>query len=219
MRRKKDVLPEVHAATDKPKRSRRASLMLPGRAGSSKKRARPLSDSLVSSEASSQDHAVTRPSYPRAGGSSSSMASFDFRNPFLDDGDAHQMSTSQLDLTQPLDSAAFQPPMANASIRNVARGSPIIVHPPGDHADLLCHVAEHGTLDPFTDESEPFYVGMDDGSDNFVTENVMPNKQRRRSTSLTAACRKSADFLHVRISGTAFTPPLGVGRREAWTRV
>lgn len=116
------------------------------------------------------------------------MASFDFRNPFLDDGDAHQMSTSQLDLTQPLDSAAFQPPMANASIRNVARGSPIIVHPPGDHADLLCHVAEHGTLDPFTDESEPFYVGMDDGSDNFVTEVSTQRTVARKLIFTNAEC-------------------------------
>ncbi|KAI0736886.1 hypothetical protein C8Q72DRAFT_879307 [Fomitopsis betulina] len=215
MRKKKDVLPEGHAQTvNKSKRSRRTSIMLPvGRAGSSKKRERPMSSSLTS-DASSQEDALTRPSYARAG-SSSSRASFDFRNPFLDDGDTYHTSTSQLDLTESLDSAAFQPPMVNTSIGNVARGSPRIVHPPGDYAELFYHVVAEvdGSAVPLVDET-----GINERQEmpeTTVTENVLPDNQRRCST---AARRKAAD-LHGSIPVSGFAPPVGVGRREAWTSV
>lgn len=127
---------------------------------------------LCASQAGLHEETVTRPSYPRAGSSSSSRGSFDFRNPFSDDGELHQMSTSQLDLTQPLDSTAFQPPMANASIRNVARGSPTIVHPPGDHTELFYHVVTegHGTTDPFADENDSAEPAREAQSECTATE-------------------------------------------------
>ena len=123
-------------------------------------------------QASLQGETVTRPCYPRAGSSSSSGGSFDFRNPFADDGELHHLSTSQLDLTQPLDSTAFQPPMSNASIRNVARGSPTIVHPPSEHPGLFYHVVteDHGTTDPFADESEVTELAKESPPESTVRE-------------------------------------------------
>lgn len=124
--------------------------------------------------------------------------------------------------------------MVNTSIGNVARGSPRIVHPPGDYAELFYHVVAEvdGSAVPLVDET-----GINERQEmpettvtevstkqqrvgtvahtNPSVQNVLPDNQRRCST---AARRKAAD-LHGSIPVSGFAPPVGVGRREAWTSV
>ena len=104
------------------------------------------------------------------------------------------MSTSQLDLTQPLDSTAFQPPMANASIRNVARGSPTIVHPPGDHTELFYHVVTEGheTTDPFADESEVPEPVRENRSESTVAEVSIRDTAHSNMVSYESECADRA---------------------------
>ncbi|KZT69080.1 hypothetical protein DAEQUDRAFT_727280 [Daedalea quercina L-15889] len=214
MRRKKDVHSETDAHPSKPKqRVRRASLMLPTvRTGSSKKRERPMSGSFVPSN----ENAAGRPPLPRASSSTSSAVSFDFRNPFLDDEELPRMTRSQLDLTRSMGSSSSEPPVAN--IRHVARSSPTIVHPQGECAEVFYHVESRGTIDPFADEA---HLAMSHCEENASEENSAAQtvSVRRRRSSLSAACRKSADYLHVNIPVAMFSPPIGVSHREIWTRV
>ncbi|KAH9934880.1 uncharacterized protein B0H18DRAFT_978767 [Fomitopsis serialis] len=224
MRRKKDMQSEMDAPPAKSKdkqRLRRASLMSPVRPRASKKRDRPMSGSFIPGNVPSQESITVRPPCPRADSSSRSASSFDFRNPFLDDGEP-SISGSQLDLTQPVGSSSSELPTTH--IRQVVRGSPTIVHPPSEFAEVFYPV-EMGApkmVDPFADEVPSIRCHSEPGEDEVLEEGAMIKKastRRRRRSSATAVCRKPADYLHVNIPVTMFSPPIGVARQEIWARV
>ncbi|KAH9842895.1 uncharacterized protein C8Q71DRAFT_735021 [Rhodofomes roseus] len=222
MRKKKDVQSELDVPTVKPKdkeRSRRASLMSPVRPRSFKKRDRPMSGSFIPSDGPLPESTVARPSCSRA--HSSTASSINLRNPFLDDAEP-SMSASQLDLTRSMGSSYPEPPMAN--IRHVARGSPIIVHPQGEFAEVIYpqHTEADGVMDPFADEHaldrSHSGIGQDEISEESTMTQKTPTKRRRRGSS-SAVFRKPVDYLHVNIPVTVFSPPLSVSRQEMWARV